>query len=142
MACSSGASKPPRGLQKRQLFILVSLEASRIDFGRLLDLLGLDFGPFLDTMFAPKLTAKPVCHWSCAIISPTSILQSGARWRKLRRTRILGKTLPPRPPLSHSSRPSPHMGSLPWSWGSSANPKIVNRQSFIWVGVLPPLKSG
>ena len=67
MASSSGASRPPRGLQKRQLFILVSLEASRIDLGRLLDLLGLDFGPFLDTMFTQKLTAKQFCHWSCAV---------------------------------------------------------------------------
>ena len=67
MACSSEASKPPRGLQKRQLFILGSLESSRIDFGRLLDLLGLDFGPFLDTMFDPELIAKQVCQWSCAV---------------------------------------------------------------------------
>ena len=67
MGSSSGALRPSRGLQKRQLFILVSLEASRNDFGRLLDLLGLDFGLFLDTMFASKLSAKRVCHWSCAV---------------------------------------------------------------------------
>ena len=47
------------------------------------------------------------------------------------------KTLPPLPPLSYSSSPSHHMGSLPSSWGSSANPKTVNRRSVMWVGVLP-----
>ena len=52
------------------------------------------------------------------------------------------KTLPPRPPLSYSSRLFHYMAVFPGHGGSSANPKIVNRRSFIWGGVLPPLKSG
>ena len=40
----------PQGLQKPLLFRSASLETSKLDFGGHLDLLGLDFGPVLDTI--------------------------------------------------------------------------------------------
>ena len=70
MASSTKASRRPRGLQKRHLFTLASLDASRNDFGGYLDLLGLDFGHFLGTMSATKLSPvspKTACPSCCAL---------------------------------------------------------------------------
>ena len=70
MGSSSRALRRPRGLQKRHLFTLASLDASRNDFGGHLDLLGLDFGHFLGTMSATKLSPvspKTACPSSCAL---------------------------------------------------------------------------
>ena len=46
MASSSRALRRPRRLQKRHLFTLASLDASRNDFGAHLDVLELDFRQF------------------------------------------------------------------------------------------------
>ena len=55
MGSSSRALRRPRRFQKRHLFTLASLDASRNDFGAYLDLLGLDFRHFLDTLSAAQL---------------------------------------------------------------------------------------
>ena len=60
MGSSSRALRRPRRLQKRHLFTVAFLDASRNDFGDHLDLLGLDFGPVLDTRLVPKLTPTKV----------------------------------------------------------------------------------
>ena len=70
MGSSSRALRRPRRFQKRHLFTLASLDASRNDFGAYLDLLGLDFGHFLDTLSAAKLSPmspKTGCPSSCAL---------------------------------------------------------------------------
>ena len=73
MGSSSRALRRPRRLQRRHLFTLASLDASRNDFGGHLDLLGLDFKQFLDTLSAAKLSPmspKTGCPSSCALHSP------------------------------------------------------------------------
>ena len=70
MGSSSRALRRPRHLQKYHLFTLASLDASRNDFGGHLDLLGLDFRQFLDTLSAAKLSPmspKTGCPSSCAL---------------------------------------------------------------------------
>ena len=70
MGSSSSALRRPRRLQKCHLFTLASLDASRNDFGDHLDLLGLDFIHFLDTLSAAKLSPmspKTGCPSSCAL---------------------------------------------------------------------------
>ena len=51
------------------------------------------------------------------------------------------KSLPVHPSPTPPNSPT-IWGVFPGHGGSSANPKIVNRRSFIWGGVLPPLKIG
>ena len=70
MGSSSRASRRPRRLQKRHRFTLASLDASRNDSGGHLNLMGLDFGQFLVTMSAAKLSPmrpKTGCPSSCAL---------------------------------------------------------------------------
>ena len=57
------ALRRPRGLQKHLLFSLASREASRMDFGRHLDPMGLDFGQFLKVFLASKSSSRCVCHY-------------------------------------------------------------------------------
>ena len=52
IASQSRSLRLPRGLQKRILFNLASREGSRMDFGRQMDALGLDFEQFLEIILA------------------------------------------------------------------------------------------
>ena len=67
MAPQERSLRRSRGIKKRNLFNLASQDASRMNFGSHLDLLGLDFEQFLEAILAWKLNPKCVCHLSFAL---------------------------------------------------------------------------
>ena len=93
MAPQKRSLRRPRGIKKRLLFSLASQDVSRMDSGRHLDPLGLDFESFWEALLAWKFNPNCVwhfcfalhfvelqMHWTSKYWSPfeTSFLQSWA----------------------------------------------------------------